>query len=263
MGEAIRTCGISREDIFVVSKYWGTHHGAPNDALELSLEALGLDYVDLFLMHWPTSASSDGSAQPYPGDPPYWQAWKNLEAVVGPKCRSIGICNVTQRTLSRLLQDADIVPAVAQVELHPLNPCLRLLPYCQQHNIHVMAYSTLGSERHGRAKNPVLTNAVIQEIAKAHGCSAAAVTLAWAVQRGATVMPATSNVDRLMENKRLPHLSSHDIERVNEIHLTSGTMRLADITQGLLREMPGKGTTILGWTPVDFGWEDDDGTWLT
>jgi glycerol 2-dehydrogenase (NADP+) len=263
VGEAIRLSGIPREDIFVVSKYWGTHHGRPAEALEISLKALGLDYLDLFLMHWPTSAAIDGSAQAYPGDPPYWTAWKNLETVVGPKCKSIGVCNFTQKTLSRLLQDASIPPSVHQFELHPLNPCLRLVPWCQEKGIHVMGYSSLGSERHARLENPVLTDPTVTEIASRMSCTPASVVLSWAVQRGVTVVPKTVQNKRLDENIRLLELSEADSKKINEVHINSGTMRLADVTKGLLRETPEGGFTILGWTPEDFGWEDEAGNWLT
>lgn len=263
VGEAIRRSGIPRQEIFVISKYWGTHHANPAEALRISLEALDLEYLDLFLMHWPTSMDEDGTAQAYPGEPPYWEAWKNLETVVGDRCRSIGVCNFTQKTLARLLEDAAIVPAVNQFEFHALNPCLRLVPYCKEKGIHPMGYSTLGSERHGRPENPVLTNPLLKELATKHGCTTAVVALSWAAERGVTVIPKSAQIGRIRENSKLVRLSNEDIASINEVHVTSGTMRLADITQGLLREMPGKGLTILGWTPQDFGWEDENGVWLT
>lgn len=224
---------------------------------------MGLEYIDLFLMHWPTSMNLDGTAQAYPGDPPYWTAWKHLEAIVGGKCKSIGVCNFTQKTLSRLLEEASIVPAVHQFELHPLNPCPQLVPWCQERGIHVMAYSSLGSERHGRPQNPVLTDPVLTEIGNRYGCTAAAVALSWAVLRGVTVVPKTIQLDRLRENFTTITLTKAEMSRVDETHLKSGRMRLADITQGLLRERPDGTITILGWTPEEFGWEDEAGNWLT
>lgn len=263
VGAAIRLSGVPREEIFVVSKYWGTHHDRPAEALEISLKALGLDYLDLLLMHWPTSMNEDGSAQAYPGNPSYWQAWKNLETIVGQRCRSIGVCNFTQKTLTRLLQEATIVPAVHQFEMHPLNPCVKLLPFCQEKGIHAMAYSSLGSERHGRPQNPVLHDPLLVEVANYSGCSTATVALSWAVQRGATVVPKSIRISRIEENLRLIRLAQQDTDRINQSYLKFGRMRLADITKGLLRDRPGGGVTILGWTPEDFGWEDAAGNWLT
>lgn len=247
----------------MVTKFWGTHHADPASALDISLKALNLDYIDVFLMHWPTSTNSDGSAQEYPGQPPYWEAWKNLEKLVGDKCRGIGVCNFTQKTLARLLQDATILPLVNQVELHPLNPCLRLVPFCQDKGVHVIAYSTLGSERHARPENPVLTDPVLKDIAAKLRCTTAVVALSWAVQRGVTVIPKSIRTEKIEENFRLSHLSQEDITRINKVYQTSGTMRIADVTAGLIREMPGGRKTILGWTPQDFGWEDENGNWLT
>lgn len=109
-------------------------------ALDISLRDLSLDYVDIFLMHWPWATTPDGKPLRIHESPTFVETWKQMEGLVGPKCRGIGVCNFTQKTLSVLLEHAAIVPAVNQVELHALNPCLNLVPYCQSKGIHVMGW---------------------------------------------------------------------------------------------------------------------------
>lgn len=126
-----------------MTKFWGEWHHDPAEALRISLESLGLDYVDVLLMHWPwatTPKPEKAVLRPHE-DPRFEDTWKRMEKLVGPTCKSIGVSNFSQKTLDRLLQKASIVPAVNQVELHAFNPCLKLVPYCQEKGIHVMSWS--------------------------------------------------------------------------------------------------------------------------
>lgn len=143
MGRAIRDSGIPREEITVVSKFWGEWHHDPAQALDISLKAMGLDYLDAFLMHWPWATGPLPEKKPLRKDqsPTFIETWKLMEGLVGPRCKAIGVSNFTQKLLDELLETAKIVPAINQVELHPLNPNLNLVPYCQSKGIAVMSWS--------------------------------------------------------------------------------------------------------------------------
>jgi glycerol 2-dehydrogenase (NADP+) len=142
VGKAVRRCGIPRDEIIIVTKFPGWFHGDPKAALDISLANLGLDYIDVFMMHWPVSETLTNPPQPLRPDewPTFVDAWKDMEKLVGPKCRAIGVNNFTQRTLKTLLESATIIPAVNQVELHVYNPNLKLVSFCKANGIHVMAW---------------------------------------------------------------------------------------------------------------------------
>lgn len=262
VGDAIRSSGIPRSEITVVTKFWGLLHHDPRKALEISLRELDIDYIDIFLMHWPCTMTPDEKPQPYPGDPPYWETWQMVEKLVGDKCKAIGVSNFTQKTLDKLLSVAKITPAVNEVELHALNPNFNLVPYCAEKGITVISWSTMGSERLEGGKNPILTHDLFTDVAKKHGISAGVVSLSWAVQRGVVVIPKSSKNHRIEENIRLVKLDDSEMETINTAQHKIGRIRLAEIIAGLQYEVNGK-NTILGWSLEDFGWEDANGHWLT
>lgn len=142
VGKAVRICGVPRAEITVITKFPGWYHGDPEKALEISLASLGLDYIDVFMMHWPISETPTNPPRPLPPDesPTFVDSWKQMEKLVGPKCRAIGVNNFTEKTLNTLLTSATIVPVINQVELHLLNPNLNLVPFCQSKGIHVMSW---------------------------------------------------------------------------------------------------------------------------
>ncbi|RYP93244.1 hypothetical protein DL770_000619 [Monosporascus sp. CRB-9-2] len=255
VGKAVRASGIPRSEITVVTKFWGYWHHDPAEALRISLRDLDLEYVDMFLMHWPWAQTPDGKPLRIHESPTFAETWKMMEQLVGPECRGIGVSNFTQKTLDTVLETATIIPAVNQIELHALNPNLKLVPYCQSKGIHVMSWRTVG------ARDDLLTHELFTNIAKAHGCSPAVVSLSWAVQRGVTVIPKSSNKSRIEENVKLVTLTEDEVTSINKAHETLGKYRLADTSTALHVEIDGK-TTVQGWTPVDFGWEDEQGNWL-
>jgi glycerol 2-dehydrogenase (NADP+) len=141
VGEAVRASGIPRSEITVITKFWSDWHHDPAAALEKSLDALGLEYIDIFLMHWPCASTPDNKGVlRIDESPTFVETWKKMEACVGDRCRAIGVSNFTQKTLDTLLAEATIVPVVNQVELHAFNPNHRLVPYCQEKGIHVMSW---------------------------------------------------------------------------------------------------------------------------
>ncbi|KAK4556233.1 hypothetical protein LTR86_006930 [Recurvomyces mirabilis] len=261
VGEAIRDSGIRRENITVITKLWGSSFHDPAAALQKSLSDMNIGYIDLFLMHWPNTMSPDDQPQKYPGDPPFWEAWKSMEKLVGDKCKSIGVSNFTQKTLDKLLENATIVPAVNEVELHALNPNNKLVPYCDDKGIRVISWSTLGSERLDTGTNPILTDKLFVDIATKYKCSTGVVSLSWAVQRGVVVIPKSSKLHRIDENIRLVTLDDESMEAISHATDTIEKIRLVHIIPGLQYQLDGK-DTILGWSVEDFGWEDKDGNWL-
>lgn len=185
-----------------------------------------------------------------------------MERLVGDRCRAIGVSNFTQKTLERLLEGASLVPVVNEVELHALNPNLKLVPYCLAKGIRVMSWSTLGSERYDGEKNPILTNGLFTDIAEKHGCSAPLVSLSWVVQRGVVVIPKSSKLHRIEENIKLLTLDETEVEALNQAHTKLGRIRLSDTIPGIQYVLPGGKKTIMGWTKAEFGWEDEEGNWL-
>lgn len=141
VGEAIRASGIPRSEITLVTKLPGNLHHDPVGGLQRSLDALGLEYIDIFLMHWPCATTPDGSA-PLGIDesPTFIETWKGMEKLVGTRCKAIGVSNFSQKTLDALLAEATIVPVVNQVELHALNPNHKLDAYCQEKGIVLMSW---------------------------------------------------------------------------------------------------------------------------
>jgi glycerol 2-dehydrogenase (NADP+) len=140
VGRALRSSGVPRSEIFLVTKFWGEWHHDPAAALDISLKELGVDYVDMFLMHWPWATTPDKKPLGPDESPTVVETWKLMEELVGPKCRGIGVSNFTQKTLTQLLDVAKIKPAINQVELHAFNPNLKLVPWCQERGIHVTSW---------------------------------------------------------------------------------------------------------------------------
>lgn len=262
VGAAIRTSGVPRSEITVITKFWGVWHHDPATALANSLRDMDIEYIDIFMMHWPTAMTPDEQPMAYPGQPPFWETWKAMERLVGDRCRAIGVSNFTQKTLEKLLVGASLVPVVNEVELHALNPNLKLVPYCLAKGIRVVSWSTLGSERYDGDKNPILNDKLFMDIAERHGCSVGLVSLSWAVQRGVVVIPKSSKLHRIEENIKLVALDESEIEAINQAHVNLGKTRLSDTIPGIQYVIPGGTNTILGWTKEEFGWEDKEGNWL-
>ncbi|KAJ5345709.1 aldo-keto reductase [Penicillium brevicompactum] len=275
VGRAVRNSGVPRSEITVVTKYWGNYHHNVAAALEISLRELSLGYIDVFLMHWPWAMTPEGKPLQIHESPTFVETWKQMEKLVGDQCKGIGVCNFTQKTLSVLLEHATITPTVNQVEFHALNPCLKLVPYCQSKGIHVMGWGSLvhlsrsGSRENGTlggdsqvAKNHILRDDTFTSIGQKHSCSAGAVSLSWAVQRGTTVIPKSSSKTRLVENISLINLDDEDMTKINDAHSRIGLHRICNIHHLLWIDLDGK-RTLQGWMEVDFGWEDEQGNWLT
>ncbi len=205
---------VTRDELWITSKLWNNAH-APGDvgpALDATLTALGLDHLDLYLIHWPIALRSGVLFPEKPADMlsleelPIETTWTALEAAVDAgKCRHLGVSNFSAKKLGALLDTARIKPACNQIELHPYLQQPELVSSCKERGVVVTAYSPLGSgDRPAglkKADEPrILEDATLGEIAGRHGVTIAQVALAWAVQRGTAVIPKSVNPGRLAQN---------------------------------------------------------------
>ncbi|WP_017595686.1 aldo/keto reductase [Nocardiopsis potens] len=201
-GRALRESGIAREELFVTTKVWNDDHGRDRAlrAFDASLERLGLEYVDLYLIHWPV-----------PEQDAYVETWKALERIHAEgRAKAIGVSNFTEATLGRLLASADTVPAVNQIELHPRLAQEKMRALNAEHGIATEAWSPLGQGK-GLLDEPVLAG-----IAAKHGRTAAQVVLRWHLQLGNVAIPKSVTPARIAENLDVFGfaLDAEDMERI-------------------------------------------------
>jgi alcohol dehydrogenase (NADP+) len=198
---------VAREDLFLTSKLWNSKH-APKDvepALRQTLSDLQVDYLDLYLIHWPVACSDDGSMVSL-DDLPLIDTWRAMEACKEKGlCKDIGVSNFSRKKLQDLCRQAKIKPAVNQIELHPYLQMKDLLVYGEKEGIHFTAYSPLGSkDRPASLKNdnekPILEDKTIGEIAAKYNSTPAQVLIAWAIQRGTSCIPKSVTPERLQQN---------------------------------------------------------------
>lgn len=208
VGRAIAAFGVPREDIFVTTKLPNDAHDydAALKAFDGSLRRLGLDYVDLYLIHWPAPRRNR-----------YLQAWRALsEIATSGRAKAIGVCNFTIKDLGRVLDDSAIVPAVNQIELHPQLPQAQLRAFHAEHGIVTEAWSPLGQGR------GLLREAVLGRVAAKHGRTPAQVALRWSLQLGNVVIPKSVTPSRIAENLDLFGFELDDADLADISTLDSG-----------------------------------------
>jgi diketogulonate reductase-like aldo/keto reductase len=205
VGEGVRRSGVPREEIFVTSKLWNSDQGYDSTikAFEASLERLGMDYLDLYLIHWPT-----------PMYDTYVESWKAMEKLYKDgRVRAIGVSNFQPGHLERLAAECEVVPAVNQVELHPRLTQAEVRTYDEAHGIQTESWSPL----RGVIEN---VPAVITEMATRYGKTPAQVVLRWHLQLRLVVIPRSSKPARIRENFDVFdfELSDADVAAISVLH---------------------------------------------
>lgn len=204
--EGLKEAGISREDLFVTSKVWNADLGYESTiaAYEKSLKKLGLEYLDLYLIHWPVEGK-------------YKEAWRALETLYKEgKVKAIGVSNFQIHHLKDLMKDAEVKPMVNQVECHPRLTQKEVQAFCKEQGIQLEAWSPL-------MQGELLDNDVLQAIAAKHGKSVAQVILRWDIQNGIVTIPKSTKEHRIVENSsvfdfELTEEELNQIDGLNQNH---------------------------------------------
>jgi alcohol dehydrogenase (NADP+) len=223
MKEVFASGRLKREDVFVATKLWNTNHRPERvkPAFEASLEKLGLDYLDLYLIHTPFAFQPGDIQDPRDADGnviydtgvKLSDTWGALEDLVREgKCKAIGLSDIGLDGLKDVFDAATVKPAVVHVESHPYLPEWDLLDYCRENGVVLQAFAPLGH----RSEPNVLADPVITTIADRVGKTPAQVVLAWAIQRGTALLTTTRNPDRLKENHDLSALPEDAMREINE-----------------------------------------------
>ncbi|MCB9208660.1 MAG: aldo/keto reductase [Ignavibacteriales bacterium] len=202
VGKAIRQSGIKREEIFITSKVWNSEQGYERTlmAFEKSMEKVELDYLDLYLVHWPVKVK-------------YKETWKALEYLYNKgKAKSIGVSNFMKHHLEDLESDANILPMINQMEFHPYLIQQDLLDYCNSKRIQYQAWSPL-------MQGAILSDKTLIEIAKKYGKTVAQIILRWDLQKGVVTIPKSSNKNRIIENINIFdfELTENDISHIDRL----------------------------------------------
>jgi len=201
--EGISEAGIQRNELFVTSKVWNADLGyeATIAAYETSLKKLGLDYLDLYLIHWPVEGK-------------FKEAWRALETLYKQgKVRAIGVSNFQVHHLEALMKDAEIKPMINQVEYHPRLTQKEVQAFCQEHDIQLEAWSPL-------MQGQLLDHPVLQELAAKYQKSTAQIILRWDLHNGVITIPKSTKEQRIIENANIFdfELTKEDIDQINALN---------------------------------------------
>lgn len=186
VGAAVAESGVKREDIFITTKVWNSHQGYEKtlQAFEESIKRLDLDYIDLYLIHWPTPMYDN-----------YIETYKALEELYRDgRVKAIGVSNFYIEHLQRVLDECEVVPAVNQIECHPYLQQKELKNFCEDHGIHIESWSPLNRG------SVVLEESIIKRMAESHDKTPAQIILKWHIQEDAIVIPKSVTSSRIEEN---------------------------------------------------------------
>ena len=201
IGNGIKESGIDRKDIFIVTKLWNDDHGYDNtiEAFNKSLNNLQVDYIDLYLIHWPNKLNSET-----------WRAFEHLYET--GKVKAIGVCNFKVEHLEELKKTAKIMPMVNQVEIHPFSTKNNIINYCKDNNIKVVAWSPISRGR-------VLSNELMIDLSQKYKKSIVQIVLRWHMQKGVIPIPKSSNENRIKENMDIFdfEISSEDMKAIDSL----------------------------------------------
>ncbi|PGM49402.1 aldo/keto reductase [Bacillus sp. AFS053548] len=201
--EALEENGLKREDLFITSKVWNADLGYQStiDAFELSLKKLGLDYLDLYLIHWPVEGK-------------YVESWKALETLYKTgKVKAIGMSNFQIHHLKEVMANAEIMPMINQVELHPMLSQVELREFLKENSIQVEAWAPL-------MQGQLFENETLLQIANKHNKSIAQVVLRWHLQNGVVIIPKSIKEHRIQENANIFdfELTEEDMNQINSLN---------------------------------------------
>ena len=211
VGRALRDSGVPREEVFITTKFFPRHQDPAAEA-ERSLERLGVEFVDLYIIHWPEGG-------------PTW-AWDGMQrARESGHARSIGVSNFSIAELDELIAVADVAPTVDQVQFSPFEYRRRLLEACEERGVVIEAYSPLGTGRH-------LGDRTVAEIADRLGRTPAQVLIRWSVQRQLVVLPKSTHRERIAQNAEVFDftLSGEDMAALDALDGTDGTEQAREST---------------------------------
>ena len=201
IGNGIKESGIDRKDIFIVTKLWNDDHGYDNtiEAFNKSLNNLQVDYIDLYLIHWPNKLNAET-----------WRAFEHLFET--GKVKAIGVCNFKVEHLEELKKTAKIMPMVNQVEIHPFSTKNNIINYCKDNNIKVVAWSPISRGR-------VLSNDLMIDLSQKYKKSIVQIVLRWHMQKGVIPIPKSSNENRIKENIDIFdfEISSEDMKAIDSL----------------------------------------------
>ncbi|THU99835.1 Aldo/keto reductase [Dendrothele bispora CBS 962.96] len=252
LGEAIKESGLKREEVTVLTKLAWHRGGDVRKAFEESLEKLGTDWTDIYLLHFPQCVEYEGGIEPacstilknfkVVSNPHFSQVWSDIEKIYlegmngRPRVKAIGVSNFSVKTLDVLLKTARVVPAVNQVEMSPYLAQNDLVEYCKEKGILLMAYSPSGTDT-------VRNDPTIKSIAEKHNTSPNQVILAWHVTRGVVPVPKSTDEGRQKGNLELPVLSPEDMKALDGL----------DRNERMVNKI-GEDGMLFGWTKEQYGW---------
>lgn len=197
VGQGLRESGLPRDQVFITTKLWNDdmRAGRQMEAFEESLEALGTEYVDLYLLHWAV-------------DDVYIPSWNVLEKIYAQgRAKAIGVCNFQRHHLERLMEGATVKPAINQFECHPYLTQEPLIAFCEKEGIACEAWGPLGGKG-----SPLVDDPGLASIGEKYGKSAAQVILRWNVQRGVIVLPKSVHKERILANSRIFDFTLNDAD---------------------------------------------------
>lgn len=204
VGQAIKDSKIPREKLFITTKLWNEDMRKDNqrNAIETSLKKLGLDYVDLYLVHWPVKEK-------------FVPSWLEMEKIYKDGlAKAVGVSNFLIHHLEEIFKVSDLVPAVNQVEFHPYVVQKDLTDFCKKHNIQFESWSPLGA-----IKNGLLEDKTIVELAEKYGKTPAQIILRWNIDKGIVTIPKSSNKERQLQNISIFdfELSTEDVNKIDSL----------------------------------------------